>query len=399
MASFLNLEIDRPYKSKFLLKHLKFTLLWFLGIGIFILRIDVLLLNSIEINAEWMHVAIPVAYILLLFYSCYTDGWYTIAFIFYPLLFSFWFLPKTILSKGKLYLFTSYISFIYNLIKDYKKTFFRLLLICSSLFLFIFFRGSIPRLLLILDILYFYIRYLYSFINSAVHEPKLFGTNLTKKLEEAIEKTGSVENSLVKAFVVNKQDEKLETVERREKQIRRSVIVYYTIKYLLKKVEGYSGRSAINISLMYRLLMFLCLSIIFFYFLNYQMYQLSSSTFLYTGKYPGFDFLYYTLKTVSFNESLVIKPTSIITQIIQMSSFLLLGVFLFVVFMAFYYSSKQDQLNKNLQLTSNLISVHGTSLEIYIKEELGTDIKTAIKEVKNIDESWNNLKRIIDKFI
>src|SRR5665647_421826 len=106
MSSFLNITLDKKIQSKFLSKHIIFSLFWIIGILIFIFRIDVVIIDKFGENLNWLKVFVPTLYFFFLILTFFFLKWYyVLAFFLYPLLMIFWFIPKSVLSIGKVYLF------------------------------------------------------------------------------------------------------------------------------------------------------------------------------------------------------------------------------------------------------------------------------------------------------
>jgi hypothetical protein len=74
----------------------------------------------------------------------------------------------------------------------------------------------------------------------------------------------------------------------------------------------------------------------------------------------------------------------------------MLGIFFLVIFVSTIFSLKQDKMNENVKLTTDLIHTENLNLSIYFKEEFGMELTQAVREVKNIDIAVKNLHKIID---
>ena len=171
----------------------------------------------------------------------------------------------------------------------------------------------------------------------------------------------------------------------------------YPIELLSKRLNGYRGRQAYLISWLFGAFMFLLSSIIFFWFINFQLYKIDSTNFQYIGTFPSFDFLYYTLKTITFGDIELVKPSSVLSRISEISSFFTIGIFMLVIVISIFLSMKQDKVNENVKLTTELMNSESLTLVKYMQDEFGMEIKTAFNEIKNIDDSIKKLKDIIDK--
>lgn len=398
MSTFLNLGLDRKIPTNFLAKHLLFSTFWILGIALFIFRIDLFLMDNYSSSLQWLKVGMPTLYIVTLVITFFFLRWYYIlAFFLYPFLLIFWFIPKTVLINGKVYLFGNYITSIFSKFAHFKRTIFFLLLIAITVILFATISADWVRWLAISTFSYFYLRYVYKLLKKSFQEPSLFGESLEEKIRSIISKNSPDESLVIKSFINQKDDEKLELSDRREKQIRRSVIANHAIDLLTRKLNSFKGRKAFLISWIYSSLKFLFYSVLFFWFLNVQLYRIDSANFVYNGTMPAFDFLYYTLKTITFGDIETVKPVTVLARISEISSFFIIGIFFLVIFVSVFLSLKQDKMNENVKLTTDLFQSENLTLTKYFKDEFGMELKSAMGEVKNIDESLKNLRNIIDR--
>jgi hypothetical protein len=121
MSTFINLNIDKSINGKFLVRHLLYSLLWLSGILILIFRIDLSLANLLPNKYKWIINVIPLIFFSIVLIIMFIQKWYfNLAFILYPFLIFFWFLPKFILANGKIYLFLNYINYLFDRFKKFK---------------------------------------------------------------------------------------------------------------------------------------------------------------------------------------------------------------------------------------------------------------------------------------
>lgn len=398
MSKFLNLSLDGEINTNFILKHLLFSVFWILGILLFFFRVDILIIEKFGFSYDWLKIGLPTLYFLCLIISFFFLKWYyIIAFFFYPFLLIFWFIPKTILRKGKIYLFGDYISAIFSKLSNFKLTIFHFFLFLFSLIFFLSISKNWTRWLAIAVFSYFYVRYVFRLLLKSFEKPSLFEDDLEDKIKIMIEKNSPETSLVIKSYVQRKEDEKLELIVRREKQIKRSIIANHVIELTMKKLNSFKGRKAYLISWLFGAFTFLIYSIIFFWFINFQLYQINSSNFFYEGSLPIFDFLYYTLKTATFGNIEIVKPISVLAKLSEISSFFIIGIFLFVIFLSVLLSLNQEKMKENVKLTTDLFNSENSTLTEYFKKEYGMELKSAMNQVKNIDDSLNNLKKFINK--
>ena len=400
MSTFLNLNIDTKIKNNFLVIHLFLSLFWVLAIFIFVFRLDEALANYYEADLSNLFLPIPVLYfIILAVFFFFVKWYYIIAFILYPLLFIFWFLPKTILSVGKVYLFGNYLNFIFSSLSNFKLSIFRFILLFVNLTLLLSSNENWVRILAIISFSYFYLAYLRKFLVKAFKEPILFGNVIEDYLQNAILSRSAENSFLIKSIVIQQTDEKLELAEKKREQLKRLLMINFVIDLLKKRLSGYRGRAAYIVSWLFGSITFLIGSLTFFWFVNFQLYKINPANFHYKGTFPLFDYFYYTCKTITFGDIEVIKPLSALARSIETISFFTIGIFFLVIVISVILSIKQDKVNENVKLTVDYFDSENTMLSNYVQDEFGMELKYALQEIKNIDESFKNLKKIIDKIL
>jgi hypothetical protein len=398
MSTFLNINLDSKINSNFFFKHLLFSIFWIAGILIFIFRIDIAIMENYSESLTWLKISIPTIYFfLLIFYFFFIKWYYIVAFFLYPFLTIFWFIPKTVLSVGKIYMFGNYFNAIFSSLTNFKLFVFNIFFFTFSFIIFFTIGDIWTRWLAIVCLSYFFLVYIYKFLKKSFQQPTLFGEKIEESIRNFIS-TNSIENSLViKSFIIQKEDEKLEELDRTEKQIRRTLLATYAIDLIKERLNSYRGRQAYLVSWFFGAIVFFIYSVIFFWFLNLQLYRINNLNFSYQGNFPSFDFLYYTLKTITFGDIELIKPISTIARISEITSFFTIGVFIMVIVISIFLSMKQDKVNENVKLTTEFFDCENLTLKTFLEVEFGKELKTAFGEIKNIDSSLKKLKDFIDK--
>ena len=311
----------------------------------------------------------------------------------------FWFIPKTVLSICKIYLLGNYLNSIYSKLSKPKFFAFNIFFFLFTLIFLITIQEKWTRWLSIICLSYFYLIYVYNFLTKSFKQPSLFGKEIESTIQALIENK-NIENSiLIKSVIKQKDDDKLDVLSRKKVQIKRTVMANYAIELLTNRLNGYRGRQAYLVFWIFCAIIFLVYSIIFFWFLNFQLYKINPSNFIYNGTLPQFDFLYYTLKTITFGDIELVKPQSVLTRISEICSFFTIGIFILVIVVSVFLSMSQDKVNENIKLTTKLIKNENITLIEFLKVEYGMEIKSAFLEVKNIDTSLKNLKNIIDHIL
>lgn len=398
MSTFLNIDLSGKIELKFLWKHIWFSFLWLVGLSLLFFRVDILILEHFKYSLTWLRVGLPTFFCILFVITFIKIKWYyKIALLFYPLLMFFWFIPKTVLSKGKIYLFGNYVNSIYRKFKYFKATIIHFFIFLISLIIFISLESSWVRCLMLIVLTYFYLRYLIKFVKKSFKPPSLFGNSIEKSFVEMLQKDDKAQKSWIANFVNQKDDEKFDLAIRKEKQITRLVMANYSLELIRENINGFRGKQAFVISWAFESFIFLFYSVIFFSFANIELYKISSLNFAYTGSHINFDFFYYTLKTMTFGDIDLIKPISIFARSIEIASFFVLGIFVLVILTSIVLSLRQEKVSENIKLATKICEEQNRQMVVYSQANFGTDINTAMKEVKTIDESLKNLKNIIDR--
>ncbi|MFL0261162.1 hypothetical protein V2762_14575, partial [Tenacibaculum maritimum] len=246
---------------------------------------------------------------------------------------------------------------------------------------------------------YFYLNYIYKFLKKSFKKPSLFGKEIEDTVKVIIDNRSIETSILMKSIIRQDGDKKLDISSRKKAEIKRTVMSNYAIELLTDRLNGHRGRQTYLVSWIFSAIIFLLYSIIFFTFLNFQLYKIDTSNFIYTGNLPKFDFFYYTLKTITFGDIELIKPQSVLARINEISSFFTMGVFILVIVTSIFLSMNQDRVNENIKLTTKLIKNENTTLIEFLKNEYGMEIKSALLEIKNIDTSLKKMKNIIDNIL
>lgn len=399
MATFLNISLDSSFDQKLVLKHVQFSCLWLIGILQFIFRIDTILVDKYGAEANWLIHFLPTFFIIILLLFAYFQKWYwTLAFLFYPFLFFFWFLPKSILKTGKVYMFGNYVEALYHNLAHLKRTIIHAVLLIVSLILFLSIDTEWTKWLAVICATYFYLRYLKRFLTKCFRTPSLFGNSIEEKLSELLKKSIPEESFIVKSYINQKEDEKLEEGIKREKHLTRIVMANYTLNILNEKLSSFKTRKAFILMWLFKAGLFVFNSLLFFWFINIQLFGIDPSNFVYKGDFPAFDFFYYTLKTITYGDIALVQPNSTASRIVESASFLTIGLFFLVIIFSIVSSLHQEKVSENIKLTSAYFDKENEHLAIYIQNQFGMDIQAAMKDVKNIDTSFKNLKKLLDKF-
>jgi len=398
MATFLNINLDGPTPTTFIWKHFLFTFLWLIGILVLFFRIDVILLNKSNITIEWLEGTLPIAVLILVGAVMLTQKWYyNLALFLYPILAFAWFIPKVVLTKGKIYLFLNYLTYIFNKFKNFKRTLLHFGLFTLSFMLLVIITDTWTRWFAVGTISYFYLTFLFRYIGQSFRPATLFGTSIETFIDDLLTKGKQNESILITSFMVKTGSDSSSEDETKNKNLTRLIMINFALDTIVSRLNGFRGKRAYVISLMYELFIFLLSSILFFWFVNYELYQISPTNFYTIGTPSSFEFLYYSIKNVAFSGIDAIKPLSWIAKSVEVFSYLVVGILLFVVIVSVIFSLRNEKINENIKLTTTLCQDQNRIIQEYVFKTYGKDIQSAVTEVVNIKKSLQQLSDIINK--
>ncbi|MBN2747633.1 MAG: hypothetical protein JXR34_12980 [Bacteroidales bacterium] len=398
-STFINLDIEKPIHWKFLTKHIIYSSIWILCVWIIIFRGDYFLLKVLPANLDWIVKIMPFTLIVLIIVFMIKSKWYyNLSLIFYPFLLIFWFTPKTILQKGKIYLLSSYVNFIYNRFKRFKSTIIHSSITIFAILLLVVTDSDIVRICSMLYFSIFYYKVVIKYLRQSLQPAKLFGANVEKSLDELI-KQPEKSYSIIKSFEENKDDEKLKEDELKLKRVERLIIANTLIEYLGANLNGFKGKRAFVISWIYQLIGFVIITVTYFTFINFELFIIDNSSFKITLEPTLFDFFYYTIKTFIFSNIESILPVSIMARIIEIASFLTVGVFVLIIVTSVIFSLRQDRINANIQKATEVCLAQNKFIVQHIKLKYQMDIETVLIEAGSIRNSIENIKRAIEKIL
>jgi len=399
MTTFLNFDLDKPVQWKFFLRHLLYGAIWTLGIWVIIFRGDYTLFKNLPRDFEWVIKVVPFAFIALtLILMLKTKWYYNLVLVFYPLLILFWFLPKLVLNKGKVYLLSGYLNFLFLRIKKFKSTTLHFLLLSSVLLLLILTDSDIVRIGSMIYLSFFYYKIVVKYIKQSVQPAQLFGANVEKSLDNLI-KEPEKSYSYIKNFEENKSDEKLPDEERKLKRVERLIIVNSIFEYLGTNLNSFKGKRAFVIAWIYQLIGFVILTFCYYTFMNFELFIIDKTNYSVTIEPTLFDFFYYTLKSITFSNIESIIPVSILARIIEILSFLTVGIFVLIIVTSVIFSIRQDRINDNIKKATEVCLSQTEFIAKHIKLQYSMDIASVFKEAKSIRESIENIKKVIERIL
>jgi hypothetical protein len=394
MTTFFYLDIGGKTPNKFIWKHVLFSFLWIAGISILLFRIDVVVFNQNSISVDWLEGTLPVILLILVGIVMVLQKWYySLALIFYPVLAFGWFIPKAVLRKGKIYLFVKYINAIYRFFTRFKFVLIHISVFVLTVLLLMISSSYIVKVLAIVTMVYFYALYVFNYIKKSFQPAQLFGQNVETMIDASLLQCKKNESFLITTFVTRLEKD---GVDKENKSLKRLIMINYAVERFADRLNGFRGKRAFLIALVYELIVFLFLSLFLFWFVNYQLFHVSHTNFQTVGTPGAFDFLYYTIKKITFGDIDYIKPISTIAKVFEILSFFVIGIFLLIIVISMFFALRNDKITENVKLTTTLCTEQNRVIKEYVVNAYGKDIQTALSEVQAIGDSLKKLKSIID---
>lgn len=380
MTTFINLRLEGIPPKSIVRKHVLYSFLWIIGIFTVILRVDI---GYVFPNSEYSHIfskVVPLVYFVALIAIFYRTKWYFIlAFLFYPILMLFWFFPKAILRRGKVYLLINYCEIIIRQLKSLKKSLLYTALLLLSLFLFTVSNSISTEIMSLLVFSFFYYRYVLRYVKSIFNTSPLITQNISDKIDELSQSPDS-SYDFIRDFEDKRSDKKQNEEKRRKNRIQRLLTLKIIFEQLGNSLGGFKPKRAYVIAISFKLFLFLLISLIFFTSINIGIYHIDPQNFIVHGIPNGFEFFYYTIKTIVFSNIDLILPSSTLAKTIEILSFLTIGVFLLVLVTSIIYSLKQESTSSNLQKAEVVCRIQNDLVENYIIKNYDTDSKSLMVE-------------------
>lgn len=399
-STFFNFNFDEKPQKSHILKHLSYVFIWVLVTSIFLFRADVQFFRSLNIEYLWIVRFFPLFFMVaLIIYLRYQKWYYNLVFLFYPLLFFVWFLPKTILSFGKIYLLLYYLNFFYNRVKNFKRTLLYFLVFILTIVVLIYIDNNIARVISVLFMTSFYLKFLINFFKGLFIPIKIFDQNIIEILQRVITGDTKSQHVLIDSIEKFKIDEKLNNDDKKTKKIERLALLNHFLEYAKQSLSSLKSKRAFTIFWVFQLSLYLILTFSYFSFLNIMFYALDHSNFkTITNSVSSFDFVYYTFKSCTLNGIDDIKPISLITRFIEICTFISFSIFFLGIVLSIFYNINKEKFDENIKVATQACDIQNNILEQYVLNTYGTDIKKAVAEVATIKESVQNLKKIIIRF-
>lgn len=309
-----------------------------------------------------------------------------------------WIIPKYIFLKGKIYLLFEYINYVFGKIINWRKTLFEIIFCIILLLIIIYDHSDIKLYLILLFSTYKFWPFLVRNIFRNFKKAKEIDISTTEVLEK-YKLNKSFEGSLAKSYIIQKADDSLEISIKNEKQKKRTILALYAIKTFEEKIKDFKTTQAFTYLWIFKVIFIFIFSVGYFWLLNYILFLIDPSLFVYNGETPAFDFLYYTFKTITFGDIDLVIPNSVISRSLEIISFIIFGIAILTYLLTIILSFKQESVKQKLHYSTELCKAEAEIVENYLTQELKSDFQTGIKEIENIQESMRKIRDIINRIL
>ena len=171
----------------------------------------------------------------------------------------------------------------------------------------------------------------------------------------------------------------------------------YFIEYIRSYLHGFNGKKAFIISWIYQLIGFILISIIYFTYMNFELYIINAQNFTVSKTPYLFDFIYYTIKTISFSNISTILPFSPLAKIIEIITWVSIDFLFLIIGISLIFSLRQEKIYDNMNKISVICIEQNKYIEEHITNNYHTDIHSVLIEASNIKASIEKIKKIIDR--
>lgn len=397
MSTFINVDLERTINHKYFKYHLIFFLNWLLIIGVFVFRLDSVLLNFLPESYEWVGIFVPILVFTIVYFSIRNLRWYYwLGFFFYIPLMLFWFVPKLILQKGKLYLFISYISILFRRITRWKSSLLHFIALFTIVILLIYSPNEIIRGISILFATYLLIRYNYRYAKKSIRPISFFGKNLKKELKNAEDKKEKQYKNLEK--LIKNVDEKGMSPEEIEIKKISNIANYHAVLETVKdNLSSSKGKSAFLIYWLITFAISVLGSVLVLAFINYQIYLIDNDSFRTMADVNFGEFIRYTLKSLTYGDIDEIKPNNALTKILEGGTFFIIGVLYLMILLGFGYSFRNSKIEEETEIIVKVMDRHLEIARFFIQEKFDKDYYQITNEVISIKDSVNKIKLALER--
>lgn len=398
MTSFLNTSLDTKLPKKLVILHTVFCIFWILGLAIFLFRADEFLGN--KLNKDWVGLVsvIPFIYILAFFIVFRRYKWYYwLAYFAYPLLIFFWFIPKLVLNKGKIYLFLQYGILALKSLKDIKTNAILLAIFFGTIVLLANVHNYYIAISVMLFYAFLYLKLMKNFV-SVFLPAKLFSIGLQKIAENFSQKNDIYGSAFIESLEKNKEDEKLTKEQNELKRIERLVIAKFVLSHIKDALNSFKHKRALVISFFFQFITMFVLTLVLFTVINKLLYGIQPASYFVTSAPTTFDFFYYTFKNITFSNIDSLKPATVLAKCIEIASFVIIYLFLIIIVLSMVFSFGQESVKENISSIVIACDDQNNVIADYVQRKYNIQITKVVTEVDSIQKSLNSIKSIINSF-
>ena len=280
--------------------------------------------------------------------------------------------PQWVLIYGKIYIFLYYLGFIQKIFKTLKKS---ILIFSIAFFLCVLLAFGNSILIRWISFLFFSYTY-YLFVKNFLKEifkPSTF-TDQTSKFEQSTTSDEFGNIPFIKDLENRKEDDSLTPAQKELNVKKRLINTNFFFDYLTQSLGGFRNERSYIFFCLFQLLLYFIVTVLYFSFLNFQLFQINRNFFTFSSNPSVFDFFYYTLKTITFGNIELLQPNSSIARIIEILSFLMLAVFLLVILVSLLFSLQRYKLKDMLQKNTKTLKVQSQLLKSHIERKYGNQI-------------------------
>lgn len=396
VISLINLDFSNRMPTKLILKHALYFLIWLLFWGVLVLRIDTVVISKYSRSSNTVGVLIPVIFIALILFIVLRQKWYNnLAMAIYPLLIIFWFLPKMILKLGKFYALLYYMDFLFQRFRHFKRTIISTFVAIICLLLFLVLNNDVVRIVMMLLCSYLFIKFLVKYFKNSFQPAKLFGITFGENLNQISARP----TKLIDTIENVKDDDKLDSESKRLKRLERLIMVNTFLAHLTDRLVNFRGRKAYILFAIIQLAFYVIVAVLFFSFLNFELFKIDPKSFSLTIVPNFFDFFYYAIKNVTCSNPDNLKPVSLIAKSIEVWGFAVFSVFFFIIAVSHLISLRSQKIDQGLKIIAQNCEAQIFSIQEHVKATYQVEISQAVEEISSIKKSMEKLRRIIDQIM
>ena len=301
-------------------------------------------------------------------------------FVFYPLIFSLWKIPRFVLSQNSWALNLAFISLVINGIRNLRVN----ILVASGFII------STPVCLLASQVWLVYpaqtiavtsLAILYwRAANSAMFPVLgLFSDQLLNKLWKYLENFTKLETEF-RSFEVMSAEE----VSKSKSALQFLVLYNAACTFFINRLTEVRQSNLMVSVYTLRLLALFVANLWTFFLLNFSLFSINASNFTTDSDVSKFNFFFYSFNKLFANSAGGIEPASTIAKIYSMAGTVSSGIFLLVIIVFIVTTVQKNRDESQLEVSISAITSHADQIEPYIDRQFGMDIQEAVKALRRL---------------